>query len=430
MVISVSPRPGHTDGVPHGWTGASQNISPTGIISCVSLSLDCCPLPALNEDCYSSDICYVVSMHSLQFLLLFIAIFHSHSILAAEDHSTGITIPSIIPLDFQPKLPHRNDTESSISSRDSHSDTCPSNYQQCGNGLPSDFCCSSGDSCVSLADNTSALCCPQGSGTCSSILPITCSLDVQNATAYPTSSLHTVNLDGQLPTCGNDTSGTQTCCPFGYECNGNSVCVVAVTEAETPVSTGTLATATTTPSLSSMTMTTTSPSGSANALVTAEGTYSLIMPTFVPESDKHSSSNSSSRSKSIGIAAGSAVGGAAALAGFLVFAWVKRRRLMAKLKEQRRSISQRFSSTPPPLPPKEAHQIARKKRKSMLSWVPSVINRTPVELPATPVSYGAWNNQWTGLQPPNMAHRPYPRDSMSVPERYELDARWLPQGVR
>ncbi|ROW15386.1 hypothetical protein VPNG_02225 [Cytospora leucostoma] len=154
------------------------------------------------------------------------------------------------------------------------------------------------------------------------------------------------------------------------------------------------------------------------------------MPTFVPGSNKHSASNSSSRSRSIGIAAGSAVGGVAALAGFLVFAWVKRRGLMEKVKEQRQSISRRFSSTPPPLPPKEAHQIARKKRKSMLSWVPSVINRTPVELPATPVSYSAWNNQWNGVQPPNMAHRLYPRDSMSVPERYELDARWLPQNVR
>lgn len=372
-------------------------------------------------------------MHSLYVLfLLLLCLIHPSFSCASKDYSPSITVPYVISLDSQPELRRREGAKAFRSLRRSTSDTCPSNYQQCGSELPSDFCCSSGDTCISLANNTSALCCPHGSGTCSSILPITCSLAGQNATAYPTSSVHTLNLDGQLPTCGTDSSGTQTCCPFGYSCNAKFQCVH--TETETPISTGILATATASSYSSSTTMmiTSTSTSGSATGLLTAETSYSMAIPTLVPDSDKHTSSSSSSqsKSKSIGIATGSAVGGVVAVAGFLAFAWLKRRRLKESLKEKRQSITQRFSATPPPLPPKEHHQVARKKRKSMLSWVPQVINRTPVELPATPVSLSAWNNQWAGIQPPNRAHRPYPRDSLSSPECYELEARWLPQGVR
>lgn len=372
-------------------------------------------------------------MHSLHVLLLtLLCPIHPCFISATKDYGPSITVPYVVPLDFQPALRGREGAKVFSSLQRSTSDTCPSDYQQCGNGLPSDFCCRSGDTCISLANNTTALCCPDGSGTCSSIQPITCSLDGQNATAYPTTSVHTVNLDGQLPTCGTDSSGTKTCCPFGYSCNTKSQCVL--TETETPISTGILSTATVVSYSFIMIMTTTSTSGSATGLLTADATYTQVMPTLGPDSDKHTSSNSSSqsksRSRSIGIAAGSAVGGIIAVAGCLAFAWLKRRRLKESLREKRQSIGQRFSSTPPPLPPKEYHQMARKKRKSMLSWVPAVINRTPVELPATPVSLSAWNTQWAGIQPPNRAHRPYPRDSLSSPERYELEARWLPQGVR
>lgn len=90
------------------------------------------------------------------------------------------------------------------------------------------------------------------------------------------------------------------------------------------------------------------------------------------------------------------------------------------------SVSQ-FPATPPPLPEKEPHQIPKRKRKSLLSWVPSIINRTPAELPATPVSFSAWNRQWGQPQRPDGAHRPYPRDSLTIEEVYELDGRWLPQ---
>ncbi|KAK2602477.1 hypothetical protein N8I77_009005 [Diaporthe amygdali] len=173
--------------------------------------------------------------------------------------------------------------------------------------------------------------------------------------------------------------------------------------------------------------------GTTPASSSADSTYTVVMPTYVSDSDRDTSS--SDRPKTIGIATGSAVGGVAAVAGIVIFAWIKRKRIKETAKQKRQSISQRFSATPPPLPPKEypkeyyRQPTPKKKRRSMVpSWVPSVINRTaPAELPATPVSFSAWNSQWDGVQPPNRAHRPYPRDSMSPPQVYELDARWLPQ---
>lgn len=358
-------------------------------------------------------------------ILLLICLIHPQSISALVDRE-GITIsgPHVVPLDAQPGIRRREVLKALRQRQRTSADSCPSNFDQCGNGLPSEFCCRSTERCIGLADNSSVLCCPDG-GTCSSIEPITCSLAVQNATAYPTSSVHSINLDGSLPVCGRDSSGSDTCCPFGYSCNEKSVCVL--TQAETPVSTGILATAT---SGSTPAPTMTDSVGTTTTSPAAESTYTMIMPTHVSDSERDNSS--SDRPKTIGIATGSAVGGVAAVAGILVFAWIKRKRIKETAKQKRQSITQRFSETPPPLPPKEfpyPTPTPKKKRRSMIpSWVPSVINKTaPAELPATPVSFSAWNNQWDGVQPPNRAHRPYPRDSMSPPQAHELEARWLPQ---
>ncbi|KUI60046.1 hypothetical protein VP1G_11185 [Cytospora mali] len=141
-------------------------------------------------------------------------------------------------------------------------------------------------------------------------------------------------------------------------------------------------------------MTITASSWSTTALDTAATTYAPpAVPTSVSDPDEHSSSNLPSRLRSIGITAGSAVAGVAAVAGFLAFAWLRRRRLREKLQKERQSNNQRLSPPPPPVPLKEYHQVPKKKRKSILSWVPSVINSTPAELPATPVPLSAWNNQ-------------------------------------
>src|ERR1700710_2833780 len=97
------------------------------------------------------------------------------------------------------------------SSRDlfTRQDTCViPNYSQCSeSGLPSDFCCPVGQTCLALAADTTVLCCPAGSQ-CTIIKAITCDIQQQNATARPDNLLKTIALGSSLPTCGTE------CCPF------------------------------------------------------------------------------------------------------------------------------------------------------------------------------------------------------------------------
>lgn len=98
-------------------------------------------------------------------------------------------------------------------------DSCPSSYSSCGNDLPSDFCCSTSSTCISLDNATSAICCPTGS-TCDYISPIVCDVQSQNATLYPRGTVKTTRLHEDLPKCGD------ACCPFGYTCHGGNTCVM------------------------------------------------------------------------------------------------------------------------------------------------------------------------------------------------------------
>lgn len=82
---------------------------------------------------------------------------------------------------------------------------------QCGNGLPGDFCCASDSYCTILAHNTTAICCPNGAD-CASIAPLSCNIQVQNVTLYPTTVVMTTNLTAVLQSCGS------ACCPHGYTC--------------------------------------------------------------------------------------------------------------------------------------------------------------------------------------------------------------------
>lgn len=347
------------------------------------------------------------SFYPLPFALLVCAFFPSLGFVSGSEAKDGVRI--------------QRSTARILRLLSQSSNTCPSDYKQCGGGLPSNFCCGDNDSCLGLADDTAVVCCPEGED-CDSIQPITCNIAGQNATAYPTASVHTTNLTGELPKCGADDSGKQTCCPFGYGCNDDSSCV----RTDSASATGSLSVDTA--SLTS-TLTISSSTASATNLIVAQTTLSTPVVTSTSYSDETTSSGSSStKNRTIGIAAGSAAGGLACIGGILVFFWLRRRRRLhtQENRQSGQSISQ-FSETPPPLPPKEPYQIPKKKRKSVLSWVPSVINRTPAELPATPVSFSAWNRQWDQVQRPNAAHRPYPRDSMSIEEIHELEARWLPQ---
>ncbi|KAK1690649.1 hypothetical protein BDP55DRAFT_724266 [Colletotrichum godetiae] len=107
-------------------------------------------------------------------------------------------------------------------------------FTSCGNGLPGNFCCGTGKKCITLAGNTTVLCCPEGES-CDRISPITCNINLQDPVAHPDASIKTTVLKGTLATCGD------SCCPFGYSCNSLSQCTMdsdqtkAPEEASTPV---------------------------------------------------------------------------------------------------------------------------------------------------------------------------------------------------
>ena len=95
----------------------------------------------------------------------------------------------------------------------------------CGGAFPSDFCCSSGTTCLALNTTASvkaAICCPDGQN-CATINPVSCELSAQDTT---NTQLH-VKPPQQLNTCGS------ACCPMGYSCN-NGQCFART--APTPAS--------------------------------------------------------------------------------------------------------------------------------------------------------------------------------------------------
>lgn len=96
-----------------------------------------------------------------------------------------------------------------------------SSFTACNqDGLPGNFCCPSGQSCFVFNTAQSVICCPPGKD-CSSISTISCDLNLQNATANPTSPLFTTQLQSQMTACGKG------CCPSGMSCSNNGQTCVA-----------------------------------------------------------------------------------------------------------------------------------------------------------------------------------------------------------
>lgn len=107
--------------------------------------------------------------------------------------------------------------------------------------LGTPFTCPSSAKCIITApDNSTVLCCPYGND-CSTIAPITCDIQQQNATTFPNSSLYTTLLESTLTSCGS-----QTCCPNGYSCGSTNMCSLnpstptsSAVSSTTPTPTGT-----------------------------------------------------------------------------------------------------------------------------------------------------------------------------------------------
>ncbi|KAI0175614.1 hypothetical protein GGR52DRAFT_319561 [Hypoxylon sp. FL1284] len=107
-------------------------------------------------------------------------------------------------------------------------ETCAADgYARCAQtGLPDNFCCETGSTCLVLAGNTTVLCCPKGSA-CAKISAITCDITLQDASVNPAAEIKTTALDSELEKCGTQ------CCPFGYHCDG-TICLKNDDQSEKP----------------------------------------------------------------------------------------------------------------------------------------------------------------------------------------------------
>ncbi|KAL6908539.1 hypothetical protein GGI43DRAFT_146792 [Trichoderma evansii] len=223
----------------------------------------------------------------------------------------------------------------SIFLRDSQ---CSAGSQSCPTSLPNNFCCSQGTTCIPLAGDTTALCCPTGQ-TCEKIQPIACDISLQDPSKNSQSPIKTSIFDVSLEKCG-----TNVCCPFGYSCVGGNQCQKNADQSKSPESASSLSTgspASTSPtspaSATSAPASATSPPASslviapvntAAATLPAEET-SLPSTTSLPDSsstDTASPAPKASNPKTISIVAG-IIGGCAVLAavGIIAFLFIRRR---------------------------------------------------------------------------------------------------------
>lgn len=224
----------------------------------------------------------------------------------------------------------------------SRASTCgDSSYVQCAASLPSDFCCPSTSTCMALAGNTTALCCPTG-GDCSQIEPIPCDISLEDKTQHPSATVMTSALTGTLETCGTK------CCPFGYSCS-DGVCNQDSDQSAKP-STSSVASSATATSTSSSTETqsaavspTSASDASPSATSTADSSGTGSSPTAGATSTSTSgdtspegSSSSSDSSSKAGVVAGGVVGGIAGLAllGMIILFLIKRERRRKEVAEK------------------------------------------------------------------------------------------------
>jgi len=169
-------------------------------------------------------------------------------------------------------------------------DKCLPNFSKCPQaGLPSNFCCPAGDTCISLAANTTALCCSQGQN-CGSIVALSCDINLQDSEVRPNATLKTTALDVPLAKCGS------ACCPHGFTCNaksgpqGQDLCVLDKDQSVPPggatvsSTSSLLPTPTSSPFTTSLSISITSSSTPTTAISTPDSSPSAIPQTNAPQS--------------------------------------------------------------------------------------------------------------------------------------------------
>ncbi|KAI3329468.1 hypothetical protein HD806DRAFT_287966 [Xylariaceae sp. AK1471] len=221
-------------------------------------------------------------------------------------------------------------------------DTCAANFTKCSQaGLPANFCCATGSSCMVLAGGTTVLCCPEGND-CATIKSISCNLSLQDPATNPKAEVKTTELDGKLPTCGNG------CCPFGYHCDdadGSTNCVIDADQSKKPEETSSTPSPTSAVQPSSTGTTSTTSSKAADSTDTA-----------VPSTEKPPST--AAQTLNTAAIVGGLVGGLLALGLIAGGIWLlrqKRKKAAAELKKQRDSSSSFGNIISAPIPHADYH---------------------------------------------------------------------------
>ncbi|KAI5466291.1 hypothetical protein BGZ63DRAFT_420793 [Mariannaea sp. PMI_226] len=209
-------------------------------------------------------------------------------------------------------------------------DTCTSDQVSCSAAFPSNFCCNADSKCISLAGNTTVVCCPDGvEGACNTIAPVTCDVQQQNVDTHPDSRIKTTIFDVPLAACGDG-----ECCPFGYSCN-NGKCFMNKDQSKKP----TASSSTTTSAPTSVTSTVSDTSSAATGETTATDATSLSssQPTSTDETSSTTAaaaadSTGESKNKDGGPATTSIVGGVVGavllllIVGIIIFFYIRRKK--------------------------------------------------------------------------------------------------------
>ncbi|KAF6823008.1 GPI transamidase component pig-S/T [Colletotrichum musicola] len=282
--------------------------------------------------------------------------------------------------------------------------SCPvKGYNACSNGTPDYFCCPSDTTCVIAAAGTTALCCPKGAS-CDVITTIICDVAAQDVVKNPDSPIHTTKLDESLPVCG------QKCCPFGYKCRGGSACVMDEGESRTSSSSSStpkiIATGTRPFVIATATTTSTSVVGLPASTTTSTSTIRESSTPATSQTPPPAVTSSETSTTTPGsVIAGTTVAAVASVAGLTCLLWFKRRSISEKVgrpwqqlrgdgghhSDQDVSLP-RYSSPPPAYKNAETKPPLPQRHTFFKHYSPeSVGSNPPVELPATPVSFSAWN---------------------------------------
>ncbi|KAK1999712.1 hypothetical protein LX36DRAFT_466827 [Colletotrichum falcatum] len=299
--------------------------------------------------------------------------------------------------------------------------SCPvKGYNACGNGMADYFCCPSDTTCLVLAENTTALCCPKGAS-CDVISPIICDITAQDVIENPTSPIHTTKLEEPLPSCGS------RCCPFGYTCQGSSACVLDQTQ-KSHASTSELPTTSTKITTSETQTATQAATSTPSESVPATPTPSASLgrepsaPLATVPTETPAAATSAGNSTPGGLIAGTTVAAVASVAFLTCLLWLKRRSISEKFgtalprpwQQLRGQSSEQDVSLPRYNSPPPAYTIEMKaplKNTTFRHYSPeSVGDIVPVELPATPVSFSMWNVREEGeARRPRTHYEPYRR---------------------